>query len=276
MWLFSTYEVKLPRPILVRSASTDSVVMQVNLKGWDAEVVLTPDSRLGRIRLPAVEGWHYPVSQLEITVARDGELGDEMVHEEAARAMIERLLVFLQLRLQHSLFDAIDRYRQLYAEPSVNESAAQMVKKITPQLNLVANYEQQNMHDYMCELFSKVLCRGLLRDAAISIDRGRSRRACLELTMACEAALGLRLESAGLVNAGMGSVFMKRHSEEAEEIVSLFQARDAMKQRGDGLFKFISASKRQEIERNLTRWQGAVECLADWLNAMNKGLQEAL
>ncbi|ALP54544.1 hypothetical protein Tel_16070 [Candidatus Tenderia electrophaga] len=277
MWLFSTYAVKLPRPLLVRSETGDAVSMLVNVKGWDAEVRLIPATRLGRIRPPASGGWHYPVSQLEITVARDGELGDEMVHEEGARAVVERLLVFLQLRLRHSLFEAIERYQQFYADADPASGAARDWIEITPQLSRVADYaERNNMHDYMCELFSKALCRGLLSDAASSIAHGRSRRACLELTMACETALGMRLEAAGLVKAGIGSVFRNQHSEAADEIVRLFQARDAMRHAGDGLFRFVSAARWREIEANLTRWQAAVECLADWLNAMNQGLQEAL
>lgn len=274
MWLYSTYEVTLPCPVLVRSESGDAVVWQANLKGWDAEVTLTPSAGLGRIRPPAGGGWFYPVSQLEITVARDGELGDEMVHEAAALALVERLLVFLQLRLRHSLLEAVERYEQYYAYPDAEMPAG--VRVIEPVLGLVGDYEQQNLHDYMCEMFSKALCQGLLHDAAISIGRGRSRRACLELTMACETVMGMRLDSASLVDAGMGTVFMNRHSEEAREIVRLFQARDAMRQPGSGLFKFVFAAKRQEIENNLTRWQGAVECLVNWLGAMNKGLQEAL
>lgn len=274
MWLFSTYEVKLPRPVLVRSASGAAVVMLINLKGWNAEVRLAPSTRLGRIK-PAGGGWHYPVSQLEITVARDSELGDEMVHEEAARAMVERLLVFLRLRVRYSLFDAIDRYQQYYADPAAAQDAERRFETV-PQLSRVADYTQNNMHGYMCELFSKALWRGLLSDASTSIAHGRSQRACLELTMACEAALGMRLESADLVKAGMGSVFKNQHSEAAEEIVRLFQARDAMRLSANGLFKFVSAARWREIEGNLTRWQGAVECLADWLTTMNKGLQEAL
>lgn len=284
MWLFSTYIAHLARPLLVRADSAEPVVMWVNLKGWDAELSLIPQARPGRVKLPGSRGWHLPVSQLEITVVCDGGLGDELVHEEAARAIIERLSVFLQLRLKYPLFEAIERYERAYApagrqgagDDGAGDDAAGALPPVGSSLQRVTGYEDQNLHDYMCELFSQELCQGLIHDAAVSIAQGRSRRACLELTMACEAALRMRLESAALVKAGMGSVFMNQYSEAAEAILELFQSRDAIKQAGRGLFKFISQAKKQEIQANLTRWQGAVECMVNWLNAMNKGLTEAL
>ncbi len=277
MWLFATYEVNLPKPILVKTESEEPVVISVSLKGWDSEVKLIPNARLGRIKPPTGSGWYYPVSQMEITVTRDGRLGDEMVHGEAAKVMVERLLVFLQLKMWSSLFDAIDKYERFYSDSdsAMSEEEKAKLMRIEPQLDLVADYEQQNMHDYMSEFFSRSLSQALLHDAARSIEHKRSRRACLELTMACETALGMRLESAVLVKAGMGDVFKNQFSQQYEEIVHLFQARDAIKLSGDGLFRFISAAQKQEIEQQLTRWQAAVECLADWLSGMNKGLQEA-
>ena len=251
--------------------------MSVNLKGWDSEVKLLPNVHLGRIKPPKGSGWYYPVSQMEITVTRDGRLGDEMVHGEAAKVMIERLLVFLQFKMWNSLFTAIDKYERFYSDSESAMPEAEKVKlqRIEPQLDLVTDYEQQNMHDYMSEFFSRSLSQALLHDAARSIEHKRSRRACLELTMACETALGMRMESGGLVKATMGDVFKNQFSQQYEEIVHLFHARDAIKQTGNGLFKFVSAAQKQEIEQQLTRWHAAVECLADWLNAMNKGLQEA-
>ena len=277
MWLLATYAVKLPQPVLVKSESGETVVMMVNLKGWDAEVTLMPTDRLGRIKQPRDGHWYYPVTELEITVTRDGELGDEMVHEEAARALIERLLVFMQFKVWHSLFEAIEKYLQFFGpgHKDADRDEPGRIVKIEPQLQLVSGYEQQNMRDYMSEYFSEGLARALLRDAKKSIECNRFRRACLELTMACEAALGMRLESASLVKASMGSVFINQHSQEYEHIVHLFQARDAIKHGGGGLFKFVSAAKKQRIQQDLTHWQGAVECLASWLHALNKGLQEA-
>ena len=104
MWLFATYEVTLAKPVLVKTESEEPVVMSVNLKGWDSEVKLFPNTSVARIRAPK-GGWYYPVSRLEITVTRDGRLGDEMVHGEAAQVMIERLLVFLQFKMWNSLFE---------------------------------------------------------------------------------------------------------------------------------------------------------------------------
>ena len=277
MWLFATYEVSLPKPILVKTESEQPVVISVSLKGWDSEVKLVPNARLGRIKPPTGSGWYYPVSQMEITVTRDGRLGDEMVHGEAAKVMVERLLVFLQFKMWSSLFDAIEKYERFYSDSDSAMSEAEKAKliRIEPQLALVADYDQQNMHAYMGEFFSHSLSQALLHDAARSIECKRSRRACLELAMACETALGMRLESAGQVRASMGDVFKNQFSQQCEEIVHLFQARDAIRQTGNGLFRFISPAQKREVERQLTRWQAAVECLADWLNAMNKGLQEA-
>lgn len=278
MWLFASYEVKLPKPILVKSESADPIVMMVNLKGWDSEVTLIPSARSGRIKQPRDGGWYYPVSQLEITVMRDGELGDELVHEEAAKAMVERLLVFLQFKMSLSLFQAIEKYLQYFSisNTGADQSESDCIDKIEPQLSLVVEYKQQNMHDYMSEYFSKDLSKSLLHDAEISVAQNRGRRACLELTMACESALGMRLESASLAKISMGSVFINQHSQEHEDIVHLFQARDALKQGSGGLFKFVSAAKKREIQQDLTRWQGAVECLANWLDTMDKSLQGAL
>ncbi len=277
MWLFATYEVSLPKPILVKTESKEPVVISVNLKGWDSEVKLFPNARLGRIKPPAGNGWYYSVSHLEITVTRDGRLGDEMVHGEAARVMVERLLVFLQFKTWRSLFAAIEMYERFYndSDSAMSEDEKAKLTPVEPRLELVADYEQQNMHDYMSEFFSRQLSLALLHDAARSIEHKRSRRACLELTMACEAVLGMRLESVGQVKASMGDVFNHQFAQQYEEIVRLFQVRDTIKQSGNGLFRFVSMLKKQEIEQQLTRWQAAVECLADWLNAMNKGLQEA-
>ena len=210
-------------------------------------------------------------------MTRDGRLGDEMVHGEAAKVMVERLMVFLQFKVWSSLFDAIDKYERFYSDSdsAMSEEEKARLVSVVPQLDLVTDYEQQNMHDYMSEFFSRSLSQALLHDAARSIEHKRSRRACLELTMACETALGMRLESAGQVKFSMGDVFKNQFSQQYEEIVQLFQARDAIKQAGNGLFRFISAVQKRGIELQLTRWRAAVECLADWLNAMNKGLQEA-
>jgi hypothetical protein len=247
--------------------------MSVNLKGWDSEVKLFPTTSVARIRAPK-GGWYYPVSHMEITVTRDGRLGDEMVHGEAAQVMIERLLVFLQFKVWNSLFDAIEKYQRYYSSNGDEAGRAKLVA-FEPQLELVSDYPPQNMHDYMAELFSRDLAEALLHDVVVSIEHKRNRRACLELTMACETILGMRLDSASLVKASMGDVFKNRFSQEYEDISRLFHARDAIKQSGNGLFKFISAAKRHEVEQDLTRWCAAVECLADWLNAMNRGLQEA-
>jgi len=276
MWLFATYEARLAKPILVKTESEEPVVMSVNLKGWDSEVKLIPSAHLGRIRPPAGSGWYYPVSRMEITVTRDGRLGDEMVHGEAAKLMVERLLVFLQFKMWNTFFDALDKYQRHYSSAEdVRSESGPAPMFVVPQLELVPDYEQQNMHDYMAELFSRSLAESLLRDADVSIAHNRSRRACLELTMACETALGMRLKSAGLVKAAMGDIFKNRFSQAYENIEHLFQARDTIKQSGNGLFKFISAAKKNEIERDLTHWQAAVECLLDWLDVMNKSLQEA-
>lgn len=277
MWLFATYKVSLPKPILVKTESEEPVVISVNLKGWDSEVKLFPNARLGRIKPPMGSGWYYPVSQMEITVTRDGRLGDEMVHGEAAKVMIERLMVFLQFKMWSSLFDAIDKYERFYSDSdsAMSEDEKARLVLIVPQLDLVTDYEQQNMHDYMSEFFSRSLSQALLHDAARSIEHKRSRRACLELTMACETALGMRLELAGQVKVSMGDVFKNQFCQQYEEIVELFQARDVIRQSGNGLFRFVSAVQKRDIEQQLTRWRAAVECLADWLNAMNKGLQEA-
>lgn len=261
--------------MLVRSESGAPLPLLINLGGWDGEVRLFPAAGLGRVRLP-VGGWHHPVARLEISVARDGALGDEMVHEEAARTLVERLLLFLQLRSRHSLFEAIEHYQRLAADPAA-ASEREALLGMTPQFTRVAGYaERDSMHDYLCEQFSRALCRDLLEDMAVSLAHGRSRRACLELTMACETALGMRLESAALVRSSIGSLFINRHGEAAEQIVQLFQARDAMRQPGDGLFRFVSAARWREIESHLTHWRAAVECLADSLYAMSNSLQEAL
>jgi len=61
MWLFATYKVSLPKPILVKTESEEPVVISVNLKGWDSEVKLFPNARLGRIKPPTGSGWYYPV-----------------------------------------------------------------------------------------------------------------------------------------------------------------------------------------------------------------------
>ncbi len=275
MWLFATYEVRLPKPVLLKSASGDPVVMSVNLKGWESEVMLIPNTRLGRIKQPRDGAWYHPVSQLEITVVRDGELGDEMVHAEAAKALVERLLVFLQFKLWNSLFSAIEKYQHYFSLDGADRDQIDSIKLMPPQLDLVADYAQQSMRDYMSEYFSNSLSQGLLQDAAISIAHKRNRRACLELAMACETALGMRLDEAAQVKACMGTIFKNKHSQAYEEILSLFQMRDALKQGSGGMFKFISTAKRQAMEQDLTRWQGAVECLTDWLIAMDKGLQEA-
>ena len=275
MWLFATYEVKLPKPVLLKSEAGEPVVLAVNLKGWESEMTLIPNTRLGRIKQSRDGVWYYPVSQLEITVVRDGELGDEMVHAEAAKALVERLLVFLQFKVWNSLFTAIEKYQHYFSLSEAEREQFDSIELLEPQLDLVTDYTQQNLRDYMSEYFSSALCQGLLHDAEISIACKRHRRACLELSMACEAALGMRLDEAGQVKASMGTVFKNKHSQAYEDIFHLFQMRDALKQGSGGVFKFVSAAKRQVMAQDLTRWQGAVECLADWLNAMNKGLQEA-
>jgi hypothetical protein len=79
-----------------------------------------------------------------------------------------------------------------------------------------------------------------------------------------------------LIKAGIGTSFNDQHPQEYNNIVRLFQARDAQKQSSDGLFKFLPTGKKEEINQNLTRWQGAVECLANWFKTMNYDAQEAL
>ena len=275
MWLFATYGVKLPKPVLLKSESGEPIVVSLNLKGWESEITLIPSTGHGRINQSRDGAWYYPVSMFEITVVRDGELGDEMVHAEAAKASMERLLVFLQFKVWNSFFTAIEKYQQYFSLKAVEREQCDSVQLLEPQLDLISDYTQQNLRDYMSEYFSSSLCRGLLHDAQISMTGKRNRRACLELSMACEVALGMRLEDAGQVKASMGTVFKNKHSQAYEDIFHLFQMRDALKQRGEGVFKFVSVAKRQIMARDLTRWQGAVECLGDWLNAMNKGLQEA-
>lgn len=269
MWLFATYEVTLPRPILVKTDAINPIDLVVNLKGWDAEITLFPSESPGRISLPG-RGWHYPVSSMEITVARDGDLGDEMVHEEVARRLLERLMVFLYFRQSHSLFAAIEKYEQYLAGETGNVTLHE------PQLKLVNDFDQGHMYDYLSENFNPGLCRALLDDAIRSIINQRHRRACIELTMACETALDMRLENAHIAKLSIGDIFAKQHPEEFKQVVDLFKTRDAVKRGGSGLFKFISSKKKQAMAEQLTCWKSAVECLATWLNVMERGMQEAL
>jgi len=268
MWLFATYEVTLPRPILVKTDSIKPIDLVINLKGWDAEITLLPNDRTGRLKLPS-RGWHYPVANLEITITRNGELGDEMVHEEIAKRMVERLVVFLYFRQSHSLFKAIEKYEEYFA------GTGDAIKLHEPQLELVNDYDQTHIYDYLSENFEPALCQALLEDALRSIVNQRHRRACIELTMACETALGMRLENAHEAKIGIGDIFAKQHPEEFDQVVELFKTRDAVKRTGDGLFKFISSNNKQEMAKQLTCWKSAVECLATWLNAIERGMQEA-
>ncbi len=270
MWLFASYEVTLPRPILIKSDSIIPIELLINLKGWDAEISLFPNEQPGRIKLPN-KGWHYPLSKMEITVARNGELGDEMVHEEIAKRMLEHLMAFLHYRQhQTSLFACIEKY-EYYLSGKDKELTLQK-----PQLSLIEDFDQAHMHNYLSENFDPPLCRALLDDAIRSIINQRQRRACIELTMACETALGMRLENAHVAKISMGDIFAKQQPEEFEQIVQLFKTRDAVKHSSNGLFKFISNNQKQALAKELTCWKGAVECLVAWLNVAEKGMQEAL
>ena len=264
MWLFTTFEARFPKPVLVRGEAGRPIVIETTLDNWCAEVVMTPNTRLGRLK-QADGHWYYMSSQAEITISRNEELmleEDELAplfqgdYRHTAADITHRLALFLRFKSKMTFLKAVEAYEAEMA----SETQCALVD-LTPVEPIVPDW----MVDYLYDQYDPKLCEQLLEVAQTSIDNQRSRRAALELAMACEAALGLRVYSSAFARVSLGERFSEQYPEQARHIIELFEHKEFLTRKGLGLFNFSPAAKRQAWLQQLNEQKEAVACLMSWL-----------
>ena len=277
-WQFATFTIHLPEPVLVEGEPGEPVSMGVNLDGFYAEVLLTLNPELGRIKkqnrneAPNENArWYYAASEIEITISRR-EVQTQQDHfktvllpeyQAAAIEAANRSAVFLKYRLWSSLFSAMERFESALANRSEwerNSISQRRRFSITPMDERLQEAQQayHNGHD------SPELADLLLAEAQQSILGQRLRRACLELTMACEVAIKQRIALAEQLKDAIDDGFKRRHQAAYIGLNTLFQARDDVDGRS-GFFRFATAQRRDMQREQLKEWGASVTCLKNWM-----------
>lgn len=280
-WLYSTFTINLPEPILVEGEPGEPISIGVNLENLDAEVLLNLNPALGRIKKQNEERWYYAVTQLEVTVSGSEVLPSDVKdqqdyfnaqlapkYQEAAVQACNRLSTFLNYRLWSSLFSAMERFSADFGgDPETANAMDDLSQKPRFALHSMSEQEQANIQAYIGEQYSLELAEAFLAEAQQSILGKRSRRACLELSMACEAAVKKRIQSADVLQDVIHGSFKSQHQAAYIGINGLFHARDELNRCEGGFFTITSSAKRETIQEDLKEWGASVTCLSHWMAA---------
>lgn len=278
MWLYATFDINLPEAILVEGEPGEPISLGVNLEGFDAEVQLTLNPKLGRVKKSNEGRWYYAVNEVSVTVSRHADLPDNVAdkdeffknellpeYQQAAIEAANRMAAFLRYRLWSSLFSAIERFMDDYGDPE-NIKALEDISA-HPRFRIQGGGDAfaSSLQDYINENYSQGLAETFLQQAQDSISNKRTRRACLELTMACESFVQKRIPSVGQLADAIDGGFKSRHQAAYIDLNGLFQARDDACNQSEGFFNFTSESKRAESHERLMTWGASVICLRQWL-----------
>lgn len=279
MWQFATFTIHLPEPVLVEGEPGEPISMGVNLEGFDAEVQLTLNPKLGRIRKQGRTGdeerWYYAASELEVTISRreappEGKAQQEHFkrvllteYQAAAIEAANRSTAFLKYRLWSSLFAAMERFSNDYGDNgSGNRDDISQRRRFA--IAAMDERLQDVQQAYLNGHYSPELADALLAGAQQSIIDKRLRRATLELTMACEVAIRQRVASVDHLKEAIDDGFKSRHQAAYIGLNTLFQARDEADDRR-GFFRFTSTQRRDTQREQLKEWGASVTCLKKWL-----------
>ncbi len=279
MWLYATFKVSLPDAILVEGEPGETVSVGVNLGAYDAEVQLSLNPLPGRVKKGNDGGWHYLVNEVEVTVLRHTSLPDgsdsredvfknELLPEYqlAAVQASNRLAVFLKHRLWRSLFSAMERFTADVADLGSSGGQEHGDTCFDIQVRPMADGHVDFLQRYINENYSHELGQAFLDLAQQSIVGKCVRRACLELTMACESFVQQRIGAAQQLPEAIDDRFKSRHQAAYIDLNGLFQARDEAAKKRDGFFSISSQAKRQMSHENLMVWGASVTCLKQWLH----------
>lgn len=277
-WQFATFNIHLPEPVLVEGVPGEPIAIGVNLDGFDAEVLLTLNPTLGRIkkqeRNDSEERWYYAATEIEVTISRREAVSAEQRQDHFKTALLpqyqaaaieaaNRCATFLKYRLWSSLLAAMERFNNDYGENSsgVRDDISQRRR-----FSIAAMDErlQDVQQTYFNGHYSPELADALLAEAQQSIIDKRLRRATLELTMACEAAIKQRLASVDHLKDAIDDGFKSRHQAAYIGLNTLFQARDEVGGR-NGFFHFAPTRRRDMQREQLKEWGASVACLKNWL-----------
>jgi hypothetical protein len=279
VWQFATFTIHLPEPLLLEGAPGEPVAIGVNLDGFDAEVLLTLNPALGRIKKQqrggGEERWYYAASELEVTISRREVAPEGKAQQEHFKAVLlpeyqaaaieaaNRSATFLKYRLWSSLFAAIERFSSDYGDDGSgrrDDISQRRRFSITPMAEQLQDAQQAYRNGH----YGPELADALLVAAQQSILDQRLRRACLELTMACEAAIKRRIAAPEQLTEAIDDNFKSRHQAAYTGLNTLFQARDEVG--GDaGFFRFTSTQRRDLRREQLKEWGASVTCLKNWL-----------
>ncbi len=278
VWLYATFNIHLPEALLVEGEPGEPISIGVNLEEFDAEVQLTLNPKLGRVRKSNEGRWYYAMNEMSVTISRHADLpedienhddyfGDELLpeYQQAAIDAANRLATFLRYRLWSSLFSAIERFKEDYGEDGRGKGAIDLSQQARFDIQYSEDGQLGPMQDYIAENFSDELADLFLIQAQQSILSKQSRRACLELTMACESFVKRRIPSAHMLADAIDDGFKSRHQAAYIDLRGLFQARDEAAQQTQGFFSVNSQTKREETHDNLMVWGASVTCLKQWL-----------
>ncbi len=268
MWLFETYQVRLPKPVLVKGDPAHKLPVDICIDQWRGEALLQLKSGMGRIRQRHDGEWYYLCSQLQLTIFRREELSiesDELaerlaLYQETALDIAERLAVFLKFKSRTSLLQAIMEYDAHIASGEPFADGEVVVEALLERFPAW-------LSAYVNGRLDAALAQQLLASAETSIALGERRRAVIELCMACEAALGMRMLSVGLVKASIGEIFRNQAPEDYAAVIALFEARDAFAATQRGQFRLFKPEQQQKALAELTPSRLAVGRLCDWLTA---------
>jgi len=275
-WLYATFKINLPEAVLVEGEPGEAISIGVNLDGDDVDVQLSLNPQLGRVKKGRDGGWCYLVNEVDVTVLRCVDLpngaeskDDYFKHallpqyQQAAIAATNRLVTFLKYRLWRSFFSAIGHFADAYdgnANALVDISTSPRF-----QIQAMADEQIDVLQKYIDENYSHELAGLFLAQAQQSIQNKRARRACLELTMACESFVKQRISVVNQLAGAIDDGFKSRHQAAYIDLNGLFQARDEAAKKGEGFFCLSSQAKRDERQENLMMWGASVTCLKQWL-----------
>lgn len=281
-WQFATFTLRLPEPLLVEGVPGEPVSMGVNLEGFDAEVRLTLNPKLGRVKKEggdeAQERWYYAATEMEVTVSRCEEAPGAALPKEYFKAELlplyqtaaieaaNRSAAFLKYRLWSSLFAAMERFESDLADPAAwarNDISQRRRFTIAAMEGRLQDAQQAYFNGH----YSPELAEVLLAEAQQSILERRLTRACLELSMACEVTVKQRIPSAEALPEAIDAGFKRRHESAYDGLRDLFQARDQLGGRGGqgGHFHLLSARRRDVQRERLKEWGASVACLRTWM-----------
>lgn len=268
MWLFETYQVQLPKPVLVKGEPGQKLAVDICIDQWRGEALLQLKSGFGRIKQRHDGQWYYLCSQLQLTVFRREELSIEpeelaerlALYQESAMDIAERLALFLSYKSRHSLLQAITQYD---AHIISGEPYAAAEVQVEPLLERFPSW----LSSYVKGRLDASLAHALLASAEASLALGERRRAVIELCMACEAALGMRILTLGLAKASIGEAFRTYAPQDYDTVIALFEARDAFAAMQRGQFRFPRPEQQAEGVTQLQDGLAAAGRLCEWLTA---------